>query len=202
MARFRTPEQIERDKATQRRCYIRRRDARLHERDVPLHRTCRICKETKEITKFRVQAMGPNGYSSACKVCLNAPEAAYRRRKRAQRWAYELYHHAKPRAKAKGLECTITEESILAQFAKQGGLCFWLQIELHLYGPPYHPLRPTLDRLDPKGGYTVENVVVASRFANTGRGVCSQEETMQIMQHIRKQQVLPDPGLLDEGGDR
>jgi hypothetical protein len=56
-------------------------------------------------------------------------------------------------------------------FFKQNGRCAYLQTIINPMDVfrPNHPLAPSVDRLDNKLGYTKDNVVIATRFANRGK---------------------------------
>jgi hypothetical protein len=56
------------------------------------------------------------------------------------------------------------------QWFKQDGKCYWLKVNLEIEAASNSLTKATLDRLIPEMGYTKENVVWASRFANIGRG--------------------------------
>jgi hypothetical protein len=62
---------------------------------------------------------------------------------------------------------------------EQDGRCYWFGIPLNLgllYNDhpgwyPKHPLAPSIDKIDPDGDYTYDNIVICTRFANFGRNV-------------------------------
>lgn len=71
-----------------------------------------------------------------------------------------LMSKAKSRAKDKGLEFDLTREFVAGLFYLQQNKCKLTEIEFN-YDPPtntvYNPLAPSLDRIDPQGGYTQDN---------------------------------------------
>ena len=48
-----------------------------------------------------------------------------------------------------------------------------------------NPLKMTIDRLDCSKGYSKDNVVLCSYAANCGRGNCSIEDWIEIIQVIK-----------------
>lgn len=82
----------------------------------------------------------------------------------------------------------ITEDDLKQVYARQDGKCYWLGIPMnmdlifpHIHGP-YHPLAPSVDRIDDTGDYTIDNIVICVRLANLGRCKCSFERFGEIMQ--------------------
>jgi hypothetical protein len=72
----------------------------------------------------------------------------------------------------------LTIEHLLSLWETQCGKCYWTGIEL-TYGPDIpraHLAKLSFDRLDNTIGYMQGNVVLASNFANRGRGNASAEE--------------------------
>lgn len=88
---------------------------------------------------------------------------------RRRNWASALVSQARNRAQHSGYECTISTAWVAERFQQQSGKCFWLGVDLVPSGTPYAPWKPSLDRLDNEKGYTQDNVVLSSRFANHAR---------------------------------
>lgn len=69
-------------------------------------------------------------------------------------------------------ELTITLDDIKLLWEKQSGKCHWLNIDMSLEDVMIKdsPFAVSVERLDNSLGYVPGNVVLASRFANRGRG--------------------------------
>jgi hypothetical protein len=88
----------------------------------------------------------------------------------------------------------ITEEDLVKVWNKQNGKChYWnVDLDMDLLFPessnfiPNHPLAPSVDRIDNNKDYTLENIVICTRFANIGRGSFPYEEMKLVVDHLKK----------------
>ena len=90
----------------------------------------------------------------------------------------------KAQCKRLGIIFDLTVDFLTEAWNNQNGKCYWLNIPITLERGKNNPLKATLDRLDPSGGYTKDNVVWSSYFANVGRGNCSSEKFLQIIEMV------------------
>lgn len=143
---------------------------------------CSRCKEIKSVDEFHNHRSEKSGVSGYCRPCTSDIGKEYRLRhkerckergliaRKKRNWAENLFRGSKSSAKARGLEHCITQDDITEQWKRQGGLCYWLGIKLGDESlANRHPLKPSLDRLDPGKGYVLGNIVLATTFANLGR---------------------------------
>jgi hypothetical protein len=73
----------------------------------------------------------------------------------------------------------LTPLDIENKWYEQDGRCYWFGIPLNLgllYNDhpgwyPAHPLAPSIDKMNPDGDYSYDNIVICTRFANFGRNV-------------------------------
>lgn len=80
-----------------------------------------------------------------------------------------MLHTAKSISKKYNLLFDLDEDFIIGLFNKQDRKCFYLGIDLE---PAFNRRKlnsPSLDRIDCNKGYTRDNVVLCSQFANLGR---------------------------------
>jgi len=81
---------------------------------------------------------------------------------------------AKHRAKAKNFEFEITNEIIQNKLKQQNGRCYFSNVEITFKIYDLHCL--SLDRIDSKIGYTVENTVIVTSFINQAKNSIDSEE--------------------------
>ena len=91
------------------------------------------------------------------------------KRYRDANWEYRLLTNAKVNQKRKNLEFTLDRAFLKLLWSRQKERCFWTQVPMLKSGPPKHPQKVSLDRIDPSKGYTEENVVLTCQFANLGK---------------------------------
>jgi hypothetical protein len=88
-------------------------------------------------------------------------------------------------------EIHITLDDLKTQWKKQGGKCYWLGVDMSLPDllVSRSPFAPSVDRLDSKGHYTVDNIVLTTRFANLGRGAYDGEDFQERLEFLLKNRV-------------
>lgn len=146
---------------------------------------CKECDQVLPASEF--YSNGPNSkkpgaLAAYCKTCQAIVKARSRlknledSREKDKRvrdnipWYRKLWRTSKTAAKLASREHNITEDFINSLYEKQNGKCFWLNVPLILDSKVNrHFQKPSLDRLDCSLGYTEDNVVLASTFANLGR---------------------------------
>jgi hypothetical protein len=75
----------------------------------------------------------------------------------------QLLHSARTRAKTKGLDYNLTLEWLLDTYEKQNHVCLLTGLPFDFshnlsLARSFAPFSPSLDRIDPKKGYTIDNV--------------------------------------------
>lgn len=86
-----------------------------------------------------------------------------------------LIRNAKKRAKKIGVEFTLTPDNL--PFVEECPVCL---IKMERNAEQFRENSFTLDRLNPKGGYTPDNVRVISWRANKAKGDLSNEEIERL----------------------
>jgi hypothetical protein len=100
-------------------------------------------------------------------------------------WFKTRLINKKSQCKRSGLEFDLTPGFLEELWNKQNGKCYWLHIPIKLEQEKCNPLTATIERLDSTRGYTRDNVVWASYFANTGRRDCPSDEFKQIINAVK-----------------
>lgn len=88
----------------------------------------------------------------------------------------------------------ITEEDLVSVWNRQNGKCHYWNIDLDmdllfsesLNFIPNHPLAPSVDRIDNNKDYTIDNIVICTRFANIGRGSFPYEEMKNVITYLKE----------------
>lgn len=133
---------------------------------------CKFCNEELPIECFNKNGFknGKQCYRYSCKAC--------------KPWYELLYDSIYRNSKSKGKKLEITIRDLKSMYKTQKGKCYWwpcidLQPESKctLY-------QPSIDRLDNSKGYTLNNVVLCSRWANLGRNQATKEQYQELVDHI------------------
>ncbi len=121
---------------------------------------CTCCLKTKRVTQFSRASGTKDGLHSHCKSCRSAYGRSLAGR------ASSLLKAAKRRAKAKGLKFSLTLNWVKARLetrvCEATGWMFMLQPSRG-----HHPFGPSIDRIDPRKGYTPENCRLVLLAVNT-----------------------------------
>jgi len=172
--------------------------------------TCSSCKQSKPVTEFPLNNKARSGYSSHCKICkktrygnqfqsyyaenksrLNANTKAWREKKREEDpidfWVHNNLVAVKGRAKRNELAFDLDVEFLKSIVVSH---CPLLGCEL-IYGLKKDAefsdrgRGASLDRKDPKMGYTKENVWIVSYRANSIKQDATLEELELIVERLR-----------------
>lgn len=96
----------------------------------------------------------------------------------AQSWQNRMFHTVRDRAKAKGLEFSITKEDlVIPEVCPVFGTKF---------DKSNRDTAPSLDRIDSTKGYTRDNIQVISWKANRLKNNATLEELQQLVKHMEK----------------
>jgi hypothetical protein len=133
---------------------------------------CNKCKINKPINEFPLNGKkytnGEPKYRGECKQCYKSD---WRIRLLSGLSSRACHSRKRPNGtiiKAKQKDKDINKKFLDYLLEKQNGNCYWLNIPLDL--TMKDALRkPSLDRLDNSKGYSIDNVVLTTVFANTGR---------------------------------
>ena len=148
---------------------------------------CSKCSIEKPFEFFAKDNRKKDGHRSQCKQCYNL-NWKYRimsnltAREHSTLRAGQLLGYSNIKHKSKLINGDFLEELKL----KQNGLCYWLEIPID-FSLKDKLRKPSLDRLDNKKGYEIDNVVLTTLFANLGRRDSTVYEfNLFLKQYIKK----------------
>lgn len=151
---------------------------------------CYGCHKVRKPRNFYRDLNTKRGYGRTCKTCLASPSVKQQQKVRAARWTQRLrdtdpqrylWREAQQRAKKTGVAFTIRVEDV-----RIPERCPVLGIPL-FFGNRGNPNSPSLDRLEPSGGYTPSNVRVISFRANSLKHNATLEELRAIYRYVQAQ---------------
>lgn len=170
------------------------------------NKKCCQCKTVKPVSEFHRNGSKKDGYRENCKLCRRVLYDANREnilaynvswnRKNRDRIKYHnekrmasiegraksLWTGAKDRAKVKNLIFTLPIERIIIALAL--GVCERTGIKFD-FSPPENgksnnKFAPSLDRIEPNKGYTIDNVRIVVWFYNCGKSEYSHDEFLDF----------------------
>lgn len=153
-------------------------------------RTCIQCNQTKALSAFPRNSRVKSGHTAHCKACHIQRTQKWREKDPIQYRLQEMVNSSKQRATKKGLPHTITAEQLLPLVQPY---CPYLpHIALNWDLPPAssskfrHPRfnSPSLERINPSLGYTIDNVIIISHRANCIKNDASEHELATIAQNV------------------
>lgn len=142
------------------------------------HITCVTCGKSKAPSQFSYKVRGDisSGKKDQCKRCgANEREAARRDRTWKDDAVKVLLMNSRARAKAAGLEHTLTRDDIVIP-----DRCPIFDIELKREDRETWFSAPSIDRIDNKKGYIPDNIVIVCRRANILKKDATVAELRQI----------------------
>lgn len=171
-----------------------------------IEKCCCQCKLVKPVSEFHRNRSKPDGLRENCKTCRrekydknrdkilsynvewnhkNKDRIKFHNRKRVstvEGRARSLWLSAKERARTKNLTFDLPIERII--LALKLGVCERTGISFvltpHEEAGMNHRFAPSLDRIDRKLGYTVDNIAVVVWQYNIGKAIYSHEEFLEF----------------------
>jgi len=143
--------------------------------DGTLLKWCNHCKQFITTTMFNVNLARYDKLSSYCKSCSNQCVHNQKQNERKQNerktnfnsWIKNYLCTKKSRCKKDRILCELDIESLTRKWNQQCGRCFYTGISLEFATKGLRGAQ--LDRIDPNGGYILDNVVWASRAINQAK---------------------------------
>lgn len=153
---------------------------------------CFKCKEWKSLDLFNKYKGGSGGVAKMCRKCYNNHDAVKKceanRKARLKNsiknndieyYIRKKIYSIRSRCKRDNIEFDITYEHLLSLWLKQNGKCFYTKIPMNnsLKTKSFQGWdSPSIDRLEPSNGYTIDNVVWCIFSVNSFKQSLSCEE--------------------------
>jgi hypothetical protein len=130
---------------------------------------CKNCGDEFPATTeyFARNKLSKDGLFYHCKTCQNNKRNASRKIN-GRVWYERVLSSVHYRAKVTNKQDDIDKNFLMELKEKQNGMCYWFNIPID-FTMKNKLRRPSIDRLDNSKGYTKENVVLSTQFANLGR---------------------------------
>jgi len=103
--------------------------------------------------------------------------------------AREMIYSARDRARKKGLEFAITALEVTKLIEDQQGICAYtgVQMDLSVKNSKDHSprlLAPSIDRRDLSKGYTLDNIVICTHWANSAKSTLPYGEWVEMCRRV------------------
>ncbi|WP_431290409.1 hypothetical protein [Burkholderia cepacia] len=98
--------------------------------------------------------------------------------------AYEIWKSAKDRASRKGIEFTLSREKV--ERAVVGGICevTGIKFDMSVKNKNQSSFSPSVDKIDPRKGYTDENCQIVCWLYNRAKGDGTHAEVMLLVEAL------------------
>lgn len=153
------------------------------------HNTCKICINNYQRNRYKNDEVR-NNHLNRCKNLtkqqkIEAKERSDKFYKSVRGRARSLLHNARKSSKSKNMECSLTLEHIIQGIESERcpvtGVRFDLGNSYQIVsGTKKNPFAPSLDRIDPKLGYTNQNVRIVIWQYNLMKGELSDSQVLYL----------------------
>lgn len=156
---------------------------------------CNNCGIQQNIDKFNSDSKNSDGLRSTCKTCMincvNKYGSTF------DGFIKLLYKDLKHNAKNRNINVNITVEDIKKQFDIQVGLCAltkfkmtWTKFPINSPSHINNKFNISVDRIDSKKSYTINNIQLVCAIANIIKYNLSQNKLVEICKKISKNKDL------------
>lgn len=153
---------------------------------------CFKCKERKSIEEFSKNRSTFDGYQKLCKECFsNEKSVKYNYKKRSQLRKQNLKEYLKyktsalkSKCKTKNVEFNLGDNFLYELYQEQKGKCYYSQLNIKHNKICSQFDSISVDRLDPNGGYTEDNVVLSAFLINSFKGKMNENEYKNILKVV------------------
>lgn len=158
----------------------------------PASKVCSRCGIEKPAADFSPRPERPIGLAPCCKRCKaeyrSERYAALKRDDPIERWARIARAGARSRANRDNLAFNLTTKQLVELAKNQGEICIYCSCDLNFRGERRGDRKQTasLDKIKPKVGYIVSNVVVACYRCNAIKHDAQPAELRQIADRLEE----------------
>lgn len=152
---------------------------------------CHCCKEAKPIEEFDISTNNiiRRGRDNRCKKCKNQQARErknhYSEDQKLYKLLQERFYAARDRAKKKNLQFDLTLKFLLELWDKQNGLCAISGIPMTCtFNQGRIFTNVSIDKIDPKGGYTQDNVQLVCQAINQLKSDWTMETVLYICKQV------------------
>ena len=146
---------------------------------------CFGCSTFKPVQQFNVDRSRPDGIKSRCKTCTREADRSYHSTLRG--FVMDRLNHRSRRA-------TLSEDDVLDMILQQGGRCYYSGLPLELL-KPHTDWRWSMERLNPRLGYTQQNTVLVADEFNSWSSNKGAQWSRAKAESFWGPFVNPDPSL-------
>lgn len=138
---------------------------------------CKACNRKLPRTQFCNNKMMSDGLHSYCRKCMSS----YGRQDREKNPLKYLLKKARYRAQLHGLPFNLDEDNIGIP-----DVCPILGVPMAIGSRRDYANSPSVDKINPKGGYTTDNCQIISTKANMMKSNATQEELVKFAQWVMR----------------
>lgn len=154
-------------------------------------RACTMCEQVLPLSAFSRDGNRLCGRMYVCKSCARVGTRRREVVRRLTKRADQLIRSIKSRSKKRGLACDLGQHIADIQARIDAGFC-------ELSGLPFDiilgvsPFAPSIDKIDPNGGYLYSNIRVVCHSVNCALGYWGVETLLSIADAIRSKPKSPE----------
>lgn len=154
---------------------------------------CNLCLVILDVTKFHKDKTSTRGIQSYCIECSKIKTINYYSKDCENKFWTKLYKDLKRNAKTRNIEIheDITKKYLVELFKTQNGNCNLTNISMTTEFIPYKGrnkriYNSSVDRIDSKKGYTIENIQLVCSIVNTMKWDLDNNDFIDICHKVLK----------------
>jgi hypothetical protein len=153
---------------------------------------CFKCNLKKEIDEFAKNRASHDGYAKLCKECYSnygSVKSWYKKKSlKIKKDIKEYFKHKtlnlKSRCKGLGVKFDLDNNTLYDLYIQQDKKCYYSGIEIIHGSGTFFYNSISIDKKDPSGGYTKNNIVLCCFCVNSFKGEKNEEEFKQMLKEM------------------